>query len=358
MRYRFHDLLASKTLDSSGTEVIDIESQDPISMIELEYKNTPGSNTMADHLLSALSKIELVEGNTPLFSLTGRFLHALPYYAGLGIPNTHLSNAVAVQAFVTLQYHFGRHLWDPQYALVPTRHKNLQLKITYNRVTPDASSTAHTLRVGAYSFDERVVSPVGFLKCVEIKTPTMGANGTYDYTKLPRTEVLRKLLIRAYDDAYQPHEVVNEFRISENDGKKIPIDWATSAYLKRINTIFPRWFDEFYAVLTATAVDVWCTPTFRVRCVGSGEAQDNSIDVEGQPLHQPFLLGGNASSNYQVEVTGFQPHGIFPVLFGDQQNTEDWYDLTKLGAVELRIKSGSAGSAGACTIVSETLQRY
>ena len=358
MKYRIHDILATKTLDASGTETIDIDSQDPISMLELEYKNTPGSNTMADHLLSALSKIELVEGSTPLFSLTGKELHALSYYDIGKVPNTHLSNAVAVQAFVSLQYHFGRWLWDPLLALDPKKHKNLQLKITHNRVTPDASSTAHTLRVAGHSFDEAVPTPQGFLSCVEIKTPTMGANGSYDYTKLPLTQVLRKLLIRAYDDAYQPHEVVNEVRLSEDDGKKFPLDISTSSFLKYLNTLYPRWFDEFYAVLTATAVDVWCTPTFRVRCVGSGEAQDSSIDVEGQPLHQPFLLGGNQSVNYQIEVTGFQPHGIFPVPFGRQDVIEDWYDVRKLGALELRIKSGSAGTAGACTIMTQGVRPY
>lgn len=356
-RYYPTDLLATKTLDASGTEVVDIDAQDPISMLELEYKNTPGSNTMADHLLSALSKIELVEGSTPLFSITGKALHALSYYDIGKVPNTHLSNAVGVQGFVSLQYHFGRWLWDPMLALDPKRHKNLQLKITHNRVTPDASSTAHTLRVAAHSFDEKKISPLGFLKTVELKTPTMGANGTYDYLQIPRKEVIRKLLIRAYDDAYQPHEVVNEIQIEENDKNKW-LDMAVSSYLKYINTIYPRWYDEFYAVLTATAVDVWCTPTFRVRCLGSGEAQDSSIDVEGQPLHQPFLLGGNQSVNFQVEVTGFQPHGIFPVLFGRQDDMDDWYDVTKLGSLQLRIKSGSAGTAGACVIMSQTVNRY
>src|SRR3990167_2496899 len=358
MRYRIHDILATKTLDASGTEVIDIDSQDPISMLELEYKNTPGSNTMAAHLVSALSKVELVEGSTLLFSLTGRELHALSYY-GIGKgPNTHLTNAQSVQGFVSLQYHFGRHLWDPMLALDPKRHKNLQLKVTHNRVTPDASSSAHTLRVAGHSFDEAPVTLKGFLHTVEIETPTMGADGSYNYIDLPLDKVIRMLLIRAHYAEKQPHEVVNEVRLSEDDGKKIPLDISTSSLLKYLNTIYPRWFDEFYAVLTATAVDVYCTPEFRVRCVGTGEAQDSSLDVEGQPLHQPFLLGGNQSVNYQVEVTGFQPHGVFPVLFGQPDWIEDWYDVRKLGNLKLRIKSGSAGTNGAATIMAQSVQAY
>lgn len=358
MKYRLSQILSEKTLDASGTEVIDLDILDPISMLLFEYKNTPGSNTMADHVASALSKIELVDGSDVLLSLSGKQMHALDYYDKSKAPYTHLSDAIGVQQLLPLFYNFGRHLWDPRFALDPKRFRNPQLKITHNRVTPDASSTAHTLKILGFLFDEKQVSPEGFLCSKELKAYTPGADGTYEYTDLPTDYILRKLLIEAYDDAYSAWQVANELRLSEDNDKRVPIDEKLSTLMKYVNTLYPPWREKLYAVLTATATDVYVSPSFDITVQGAVETQGGAIDVETGVLHSPFLLGADVSANAALEVVGYNPHSIVPLLFGDQADPEDWYDVTKLGNLKLRVKAGSAGTAGAIKLFTQQLRKY
>lgn len=358
MNYRLAQILSEKTLDASGTEVIDLDVKDPISMLLFEYKNTPGSNTMADHVAACLSKIELVDGADVLFSLTGKQMHALDYYDKGKTPYTHLSDAIGVQQLLGLQYNFGRYLWDPILALDPSRFRNPQLKITHNRVTSDASSSAHTLKVLGYLFDEKVVSPMGFLMSKELKSYTPGADGTYEYTDLPTDHLLRKLLVYAYDDAYSPWQVANEIKLSEDNDKKVPIDEKVSTLMKYINTLYPPFREKLYAVLTTTATDVYVSPSFDITVQGAAETQGGAIDVETGVLHSPFSLGGDGSWNAALEVVGFNPHSVVPVLFGDQNDPADWYDVTKLGNLKARVKAGTAGTAGAIALYTQQLRKY
>lgn len=358
MKYRLSQILAEKALAASGTEVIDLDVSDPISALLFEYKNTPGSNTMADHVAACLSKVELVDGSDVLFSLSGKQLHALDYYDNRRVPYTHLSDAIGVQQLLPLHYNFGRKLWDTQLALDPSRFRNPQLKITHNRLTSDASSSAHTLKIVGYLFDEKKISPSGFLMSKEIKAYTSGADGTYEYTDLQLDYALRKILIEAYDDAYAPWQVVNEVRLSEDNDKRVPVDEKLSTLMKLINEIYPVWREKLYAVLTATATDVYVTPSFDITAQGATETQGGALDVEAGVLHSPFALGADVSANAAVEITGFNPHSIVPLLFGDQDDLDDWYELGALGNLKLRLKAGTAGAAGAVKIVTQQKRSY
>jgi len=58
-----------------------------------------------------------------------------------------------------------------------------------------------------------------------------------------------------------------------------------------------------------------------------------------------------------LEVMGYNPHGVVPVLFGDQDDPADWYDVTKLGSLKMRIKSGSAGTNGDIAIITQQMRK-
>ncbi len=357
MKYRITEILAEKTLASSGTELIDINLTDPVSMLLFEYKNTRGSNTNAGHVASCLTKIELVDGADVLFSLTGKELHALSYFDVGRTPYTFLTNAVGVMEILALQYYFGRQLWDPQLAFDPKRFRNPQLRVTFSRTNNDASSSAHTLRILGYVFDEKAISPTGFLMTKELKSFTSGADGSYEYTDLPRDYPIRKMLIFGYADGYQPWQCVNEVRLSENNDKKVPVDCKVSALMKAVNTLYPRWEEELYAVLTATGADFYWTPNFDAVISGASETAGAVISIEGQPMTSPKKLYSSSSGNALLNVSGFNPHGCVPILFGDQNDLADWYDVTTLGSLQLRTKAGSAGTNASVQIVTQQLRK-
>jgi hypothetical protein len=358
MNYRQTQILAQKTLAASGTEVIDLDVQDPISAILFEYRNTRGGITDIEHLMACLSKVELVDGADVLFSLSGKQMQALDYYdAGLS-SYTFNTWGIGIQELAGFTYHFGRKLWDPRLALDTKRFRNPQLKITHNRALKDASSSAHEIKIIGYVFDEKMPAPEGFLMSKEIKAFTSGAADSFEYTDLPLDHPIRKLLIYAYDDAYSPHQVVKEIRLSENNDRKVPVDEGLSTIMKAVNSMYPRWCETLYGPLTAVVSDRYVTPGFDAVVSGGAEGVAGYVGVEAGALHSPIGMYGNGNLTYRCQVSGFQPHSVVPVDFGDQQDPADWYDVTKLGNLKARTKAGTAGTAGAVALFAQQFRRY
>lgn len=358
MNYRQTQILAQKTMAASGTEVIDLDVQDPISAILFEYRNTRGGITDIEHIAACLSKIELVDGADVLFSLSGKQMQALDYYDAFQAGYVFNTWGIGIQELVAFTYHFGRKLWDPRLALDTKRFRNPQLKITHNRALKDASSSAHELKILGYIFDEKQITPEGFLMSKEIKAYTSGAADSYEYTDLPLDHPLRKLLIYAYDDAYSPHQVAKEIRLSENNDRRIPIDEGLSTIMKQVNSMYPRFQETLYGPLTAVVSDHYVTPSFDAVVTGTPETTPAYLAVESGALHSPIGLYCNAGLTVRATVSGFNPHSVVPLDFGDQQDPADWYDVTKLGNLKARVKAGTAGTAGAVALFAQQFRRY
>jgi hypothetical protein len=43
-------------------------------------------------------------------------------------------------------------------------------------------------------------------------------------------------------------------------------------------------------------------------------------------------------------VSGWLPHGVICFPFGQQDQLDDWYDVTGLGSLRLRIKAGASAA--------------
>lgn len=358
MNYRLSEILATKTLDASGTEVIPIRVKDPISAILFEYKCARGSGTSIGHVADCLTKIELVDGSDVIFSLSGKQLHALDYYDKKQTPYTYLTNYGTIQQILGMSYNFGRKLWDPMLVFDPRRFTNPQLKITYNRVAADASSATHYLRILGALFDEKVPSPVGFLSSKEVIAYTSGDDDSYKYIDLPTDRVIRKMLIYGYEDDYSPHQVVNQVKLSEDNDKRVVVDEPMSLLQKLIMSEYPPWVEKLYAHIGATALDFYCTPSFDIVCLGNMDTEGIVIDTEVGVLHSPFLIGANGENNANIRISGHLPHSIVPILFGDQMDLDDWYDVTEIGSLQAILRAGSAGTDGAVAVFLQQLRRY
>lgn len=357
MNYRVAEILASKTLDPSGTEVIPIRIQDPISAMLFEYKNVRGSSTSIDHVAGCLSKIELIDGSDVLFSLSGKQLHALDFYDKGKTPYTFIMNYPGGQQILGMSYNFGRKLWDDQLAFEPKKFDNPQLKITHNRATCDADSSNHYLRILGFLFDEKIPSPIGFLSSREIVAYTPGDNLTYKYIDMPTDRVIRKMLIEAYDDAYSPYQVVRNIKLSEDNDKRVVMDESFSLWMKYINSIYPQWEETLLLSLITTAMDQHITPSFALTIAGKADVQAAVVDVEAGVHHSPVLIGSDAAAGCHLLAKGYNPHSIMPIPFGDQMDIDDWYDATKVGNLQAILQTGAAAENGAVKVFLQQLRR-
>ncbi len=356
--HRIASLLPSESCATATTKVIDVDLNDPISMIQIVHKATSAGTALAAHPVGNLSKIELVDGSDVLISLSGKECQALDYYSTGKMPYNYITDVSGAMAMVTCNLNFGRFLWDSVLALNPARFNNLQLKITHNYQTADTSASAATLEVYGYLFNEKKISPVGFLTAKELYSFTPGAEGSYKYIDLPLDYLTRKYLVMGNDDDYYFYQVNNEVQISEDNGKGIPFDMSMSAWVKQVNQTYRMIEEVCMLSLNTTPRHVYVAPSFGINVHLMPETVTNIISMERADPRNPLAFDITANDEAVGAIRGFQPHGGVPITFGDQSDPGDWYDVSRFKSLKMRIKAGSSGTGGSSQVVTEQLRKY
>lgn len=359
MNYRVAKILAEKTLTGSGTEIIDIAVKDIISRITIAARVSKSKHGMDSYPYKNITKIELVDGSDVLFSMDGGECQALCIYDRKVPTMNHGQELSACSEYATFGIDFGRFLYDTLLAFDPTKFTNPQLKISYDVDVSDTGVTSLYLEIWADCFDEKVISPVGFLMSKEHWSGAKPTSG-YEYIDLPTDFPIRKMLIKAYVAGAEPWYQVDKARIDEDNEKRIPFDWDDlEDYCRLMKGVWTPVEELLVGVATGAGGNVfYVTPTdyylsnvFNV--VGDGYMQLTNYGQGGKitpvaSAGSPFFIG---------VVRGYLPNHCFEFPFGDQMDMNDWYDVTKLGSCRLRIEAGSGGATDT-GIVLQQLRRY
>lgn len=357
MKYRNAVILAEGDLGASGTKIIDDFGVDPISRLSIVFRPVGGSNTPAAHPAGSVSKIELVDGSDVLFSITGYQTQ------GINILRAAKPHPQVIHFFTggtpQTPFHidFGRYLWDDQLAFDPTKFKNPQLKFTWNQVTWDAGCSSHGFSVHAQIFDEKKISPVGFLMTKEVKAyvPTSGA---FEYTDLPTDYPHRALFVQGFCSGGGLRAIVQEVRLDEDNDKRIIIDGDVDLLRNYLDPLWGDAIDLVVGTVAAGSVTFFCTGHNHCSVAGISDADAKTIagkDLSGGK----FWATGEAAGLANFTVRGKNPHGVMGIPFGDQMDLSDWYDVSRIGKLRLRIKGGpNSSSSYTNRIVCEQLRRY
>ena len=347
MNYRLATIFAETTYSDDATEIIDVNVKDPVSqlIIRFQARNGIGANSTA-HPMKCLSKIELVDGSDILFSLSGPEAHALDWYSHMvERPNIMWYLPSQVQE-MALHISFGRFLYDPILALDPAKFTNLQLKITLNVGGGGMNNDQIVMSIVAHLFDEKTVTPAGFLMSKEIKDYALGA-GTHEYTDLPVDYPYRKLLLRTQKDGVGTEYCFDTLKLSEDNDKRIPFNNKILEILHAI-TAQGRPYREWIGVGGGSADRYFhCTPAYWPgfsisHWEGSAIAQDATIwGGDGQYAR---LLTTGVGGNYQALCEGWCPQGVVEIPFGLQNDPADWYQTANIGTLRLDLKSGGGMS--------------
>lgn len=361
MNYRNTIILSRKTLGTAGTEIIPLNIKDVISRITLSYVFTMVGHGMESYRHKNITKIEIVDGSDVLFSVDGGQCQALCIYDRKCATMNHYWAMATLPCYSTYGIDFGRYLYDPELALDPTKFRNLQLKITYDVDVCDEGASANSLEVEADVFDEKVVSPVGFLMSKEHYNAVPPASG-YRYIDLPTDHPYRKMLVQGYCKDQYPQYTVDEVRLDEDNEKRIPFDLEMWQYQIRRQAIDTPVSETVIGEISHLGTRYfYVTPTEDMLC-----PMFNPIDGEaGFVFSNGYHVGGKLkpesfATDFMTHmfVRGWLPNHCYQFPFGDQMDIADWYDVTKVGSLRVRLHVATYSGDARQAIVLQQLRRY
>jgi hypothetical protein len=355
MKYRTYELLSAEDQTAgAGTKSIDIGGAQPISRIIIRWLITKATVGMHSYPHKDITKIELVDGSDVLHSLDGGQNQALCIYDRKCPTMTHGQsiNANSQRSFFGID--FGRFLFDPLLAFDPKKFKNPQLKITYDEDVSDTGATANTLAVWAECFDEKDVQPIGFLTAKNIESWSLSAAGAYHYVDLPTDRPIRKMLIQGYRKAYEPWYQVAGARLSEDNDKRVPFDWTLEDYHQIRKGMDPHVEELLVSDITGAAGVYYVTPTdYWVSLISQGQTAGTQLGTGSTGRGGAFTLAVGGSGQFNAIVRGWLPNHCYQFPFGDQMDPDDWYDVSNIDSLKLRLLSGSGTSGNVDTILQQ-----
>lgn len=358
MNYRIAEILAPQDIGEFGTLPFDITLADVISRIDVIFRTRNGSSDWADHPAANVQKIELIDGSDVLESLTGREIQALNFYdRKLSIDN-HMTGSNGEYMRASFGLDFGRYLYDPELAFDPKKFTNPQLKITWDEDVANTDCSINSLMIIASIFDELKPTPVGFLMNKELYSYTPAGNAN-EYIDLPTDYPMRKLLIGSLQSGKTFSQMIAEMRLSEDSDKRVPWDITGDELFWEMKRIYPPHVENVYHAIDTSDTNFYVTPA------EDAILQGHSTST-AQALMMYFGNGGlvtakfaSAKETAYLRCMGYIPHGYASIPFGDPGNIDNWYDVTKLGSLQLRVKAGvSLGSNPTTQVIAQQIRRY
>lgn len=358
MNHRLAKILSPEDLGATGTKVVDINVADVISRIEIIFRTKNGASAFDDHPAANIQKIELVDGSDVLFSLTGREAQALNFYDRKQPADNHMTGSNGEWMRSVFGLDFGKYLYDPELAFDPTKFTNPQLKITWDEDVAQNEATDNYLTVLGHLFDEVKPTPVGFLMSKSIYSYTPTANA-FEYIDLPTDHPVRKLLVGSHQEERTFTQMIAELKLSEDNDKRVPFDMTGDELFYFMKQHYPEYIENIYHAIGTSATAFRVTPSEDAVIVGS-----KTSTLTG--LFLMFSNGGLATGTAETSAEtiymhcmGYIPHGLACVPFGNPALVDDWYDVTKIGSLRLRLKAGpSLGTDPTAQVITQQLRRY
>jgi hypothetical protein len=159
----------------------------------------------------------------------------------------------------------------------------------------------------------------------------------------------------------EPCQNIDSIKLSEDQGKRVVFDHNPADLLRTIAANNPQLIEQIMFAAAASARNVFTTVSERATATFA----DWATTTGGGSYASYGSAGGRmsviaeAAKNAVAIVAGWVPHGVFEIPFGDQDDMDEWYDVTKLGGLKLNVL-GASGLAGTETvqIFLQQLRKY
>jgi len=347
MNYRYLEVQGLTSMSDGDILTVDLDMADPVSelLLDLRVTNDTGSDS-TEHPVACFAKIELTDGSDVLFSLDGLELEALDiYHSGMYPRGGWFHYLPSVETDRQVAISFGRYLWDEELAFDPKRFANPKLRITFDADAGGLNVSSGNVSVLAAMFDEKVITPRGFLMTKEIKRWTAAATA-HEYTDCPTDYPYRMMLLQARYGDVPPHWAFANIKLSSDQDKKVIFNGEFRDLMFAIGRKNAFIREVITGQGLGSLITMHCTPTMDV--MGSG---NNWIDTSGGGDVATYNGDGGKYQSYSEDsintvhtVSGWAPHGTLCIPFGKQEEIDDWFDVRMLGSLKLDVTSGNASA--------------
>lgn len=346
MNHRIYELYGlSSLLTDNVTISIELDMADPISQLIIDARVKNGAAAAStEHPTASITKIEIVDGSDVLFSLDGFETEALDIYDTGRYPRGGWFNYIdGSPTDRQIAINFGRYLWDEALAFDPTKFTNPKLNITFDVDAGGMSPAGCEFSVLALMFDEKAITPTGFLMTKEAKRWTKDLTG-HEYTDCPLDYPYRKMLLQSRYAGIPPHWVFDNIKLASDQDKKVILNGEyrdlmfgigrEGAFIRETLTGQGR-KSHAYQHVTPT-MDVMATANqwrqvCEDRAVSCWDGDGGRLEIEAEE-----------NVHISAHIQGWAPHGTLCIPFGKQDVIEDWFDVTGLGSLKLDCTSGNA----------------
>jgi len=360
MKYREVELLSRKTYAADAVEIIDLDMSDPISQIQIQHESyNTGVANASGHPAGCVTDITLKDGSDILYNLSGYQAVAADFYSNNHEAFSRLQTLTDNSSYITYNLNFGRKLWDKELALDPSNFSNLQLQVTTDldvgMTTPDAGY----LTVTGSLFDEKKITPVGFLTHKEHKSYT-GGSATRERVSLPVDHAYRLLMFKCLVADHAPDELYNKIRLEEDVGKKIPFDLTIEEIAFQTMQKWRPYRERIRAHGSTSAIYIYSTPTWWRNFTVAGHHGASALygSCYGSFGNRFTFVASASGPNHTIQVDGYAPNGAICIPFGDLQDLTDWYDMDDIESLVVDTLNKSDGSGETFEIFSQQFRKY
>lgn len=212
----------------AATKVVKLPLSNYLHTLFVKVKCTNGATSALDQDISdVVDKIEVIaNGSDVLYSLTPQEIKRWALWmTGLNIPQArnHRPNAVQEMTFPIM---FGRMPFDPNFYLPCARLSDLELRVTYSPTIAATSFVTGTVTIGVFAILSMGNPPDTYLGTICTKTLrafTSLATGD-DQTLVPRGNLLRQLMVYAYEAAIEDGVDVTTVQFDLNNNERVVVN--------------------------------------------------------------------------------------------------------------------------------------
>jgi hypothetical protein len=317
-----------------------------IHTLYVTFKVTNGATDAENQsAYDALDKVEVIaNGSDVLYSLTPREAKAWYLWErGMNIPQVRNETGAAVQS-ITIPVFFGRADFDPYYYLPCARLTDLELKVTYSPTIAATSFATGTSTIAVHALMTMGTPPdtyQGTLVHKTVKAFTSAASGD-DQTLLPRGNLMRQLMVYAYEAAIEDGVDITRVKFDLNNQERILTD-AKFVDLQSVNKI-DRWIHHLEDILCARdTTEVENTFVSRISCVELQTTTAADIIQATVVAGDAVTVTGTITTPFWMHVDGYGLSHAAVIDFAKQGET-NLLNTSEYDQLQLTLTQGGAGA--------------